>query len=196
MPRRLNLSPAEHARLRKQIGDLYLRGTTQVEIAAALRVSQATVSRELEWWQKRWEKEHVADLHKARLRELAKIDRLEVAAHAAWERSQQDAETRHAETTSGRATKDGDPLPDLTKASKTFKGQCGDPRFLERVAWCIDQRCKILGLIVTRIAPTDPSGTKEYAASDTDRAAALQRLYARLGAAPGVADPGRQSESN
>src|SRR5207253_2744994 len=40
----------------------------------------------------------------------------------------------------------------------------------------------------TKIAPTDPTGENEYAGSftDADRAAALQRLYARLGPGPGA----------
>ena len=42
--------------------------------------------------------------------------------------------------------KDGQPLPDLKKSAKVSKGQAGDPRFLERVCWCVEQRCKILGL--------------------------------------------------
>jgi len=29
-------------------------------------------------------------------------------------------------------------------------GQAGDPRFLERIAWCIEQRCKIFGLVKER----------------------------------------------
>jgi hypothetical protein len=41
----------------------------------------------------------------------------------------------------------------------------------------------------SKVAPTDPTGTQEYAAAftDADRTAALQRLYARLGPGPGTA---------
>ena len=46
-----------------------------------------------------------------------------------------------------------------------------------------------------KIAPTDPTGTKEYAAAftDADRAAALQGLYARLGAGGGAAPANGQA---
>jgi len=29
---------------------------------------------------------------------------------------------------------------------RTVKGQAGDPRFLTGVQWCIERRCKILGI--------------------------------------------------
>jgi hypothetical protein len=46
-----------------------------------------------------------------------------------------------------------------------------------------------------KIAPTDPTGTQEYAAAftDADRAAALQGLYARLGAGGGAAPANGQA---
>lgn len=62
----------------------------------------------------------------------------------AWERSKRDAMTLIRTKT---------PLPSKqgrkrqrVKEQSIAKGQCGDPRYLERVAWCVDQRCKILGL--------------------------------------------------
>jgi hypothetical protein len=53
----------------------------------------------------------------------------------------------------------------------------------------LDSEAKLEGLFPpTKIAPTDPTGEKQYAGSlsDADRAAALQQLYARLGAGPGA----------
>jgi hypothetical protein len=95
---------------------------------------------------KRWQKSALAKLDERKAQELARIDHLEAVAWQAWERSCQDAETASASVVQGRVDKEGEPLPDLKKSSKVSKGQAGDPRLLERVSWCIEQRCKILGL--------------------------------------------------
>jgi hypothetical protein len=54
---------------------------------------------------------------------------------------------------------------------------------------CLDSEAKLLGLFApVKIAPTTPDGTRPYEPvtfTDAERAAALQLLYARLGAAPG-----------
>jgi hypothetical protein len=54
---------------------------------------------------------------------------------------------------------------------------------------CLHDEAELLGLYPPRkIAPTDPTGKKPYAPlSDADRLAALQTLYARVGAADGGA---------
>lgn len=152
MSARPKLAPAQLAVRRKRVEELYLRGTSQNEIARTLGISQATVSRELAYWQIVWQREHVADIDKAKLREMARIDRLEMTAWNAWEKSCRDGETIHVEETTGRVDKLGVPLPKLEKKSTTIKGQAGDPRFLERVAWCIEQRCRLMSLIIARMA--------------------------------------------
>jgi len=44
------------------------------------------------------------------------------------------------------------------------------------VQWCVNKRCEILGLNApTRIAPTDPSGTKPYSSLSN---AELERIIA------------------
>jgi hypothetical protein len=35
-------------------------------------------------------------------------------------------------------------------SSKSSKGQAGNPRFLERVSWCVSERCRLLGLYAPR----------------------------------------------
>jgi hypothetical protein len=57
----------------------------------------------------------------------------------------------------------------------------------------LQDEAKLEGLYPpTKIAPTNPNGDQEYAGglTDADRAAALQRLYATLGARPGAAPAG------
>jgi hypothetical protein len=131
--------------------------------------------------QKRWQESARALLDEHKARQLARIDHLERVAWEAWERSCEDAETTSAKRVQGRTTKEGEPLPDLCTSARVTKGQAGDPRHLERVAWCIEQRCKVLGLHApTKLAPTNLGGEEEYGRelTDDERAKGFARLLA------------------
>jgi hypothetical protein len=103
-------------------------------------LSQATVTRDLQYLYKEWQESSLVDIDKAKARELAKVDRLEREYWQAWEHSCKDAETVRQE---GTKTEKGI-QPD--KIVKTAKGQAGDPRFLVGIQWCINKRCEIVGL--------------------------------------------------
>lgn len=134
------------ARDRAEIAVLYCQGWTQARIGQKLGLSQPAVFADLEVVRQEWRASAVMAMDQRKSQELAKLDRVEAVAWEAWERSCQQAETLFAETIKGRVDKEGKPLPELQKTSKTLKGQVGDPRFLERVGWCIERRCKILGM--------------------------------------------------
>ena len=121
------------------IADRYCRGERQADIAADLGVTQQQVSYDLKELQRRWQTSALANVDAARGRELSKIDNLEREYWAAWLRSCEDAETI---TQRSRETADG-PRKEATKATKD---QVGDPRFLQGVQWCIERRCKLLGI--------------------------------------------------
>jgi hypothetical protein len=131
---------------RKTVAEQYLRGVTQWAIARKLGVSQPTIAADLKEIRADWLSSSLRDFDARKAEELAKVDRLESVAYDAWDKSCQNAETVHRTRETGRTTKEGAALPDRTRRSKISKGQAGDPRFLERVAWCIERRCKILGL--------------------------------------------------
>jgi hypothetical protein len=145
------------------VADLYLRGRTQQQIGHALGVSRQQVSYDLKELNRRWRKEQFGKVDARKAEQLARVDRIEAAAWDGWDKSCRDAETLHDETESGRCGPAGNPLPDRKKTGKTVKGQAGDPRFLERVCWCVAKRCRILGLYAPqKLAPTDPTGEKPY----------------------------------
>lgn len=143
---------------RKRIAQLYLDGKTQWEIAHEFGVTQALISYELKKIHKEWLGSTLLDFNEAKVKEIAKIDHLEEMAWRSFHRSCEDAVTDHKEVErklkdvvkvdKGKVTPTGKTamqvVGDVSK--KVTKGQAGDPRFLERVAWCIDQRCKILGV--------------------------------------------------
>ena len=134
-------APAQLARDRRKIADLYLQGRLQADIAAELKINQSTVSRDLKALHKEWLASALADFGAVKARELARIDRLELEYWQAWERSCKAAETIVRKQKGG-----GDKEGGVKEMQQTLKGQAGDPRFLDGVQWCIERRCKILGV--------------------------------------------------
>ena len=129
MPHRVNLRrEADLARL----AALYLQGKSQVEIALELRISQPQVSRDLATLQRRWLASSLLDFDAARARELARIAHLERVYWQSWERSTQDR-GRAAPERPAAGAEDREPLS-------------GNAAFLAGVRWCIDRRCRVLGL--------------------------------------------------
>ena len=120
---------------REQIAARYLRGEYQVEIAAALGISQQQVSYDLKAIRAAWLASAVRDFDALKAQELAKIDAVEREYWLAWERSKKDKETEYSEDSSKGF-----------KSGKRREGQAGNPAFLAGVLTCIERRCAILGL--------------------------------------------------
>lgn len=142
-------TPFEIARDRLVIAEWYCQGIPQHEIADRLGVTRQQIGYDLAMIQVDWaaKRDRLLDVHKAE--QLAKIDVLEREHWAEYHRSKQPftRTVKHAE-----AVKDKDG-PQPTRAVVTTEERLGDPRHLAGVAWCIEQRCKILGLYApTRIA--------------------------------------------
>ena len=101
-----------------------------------------------------WLASAIRDFDQKKAEELAKLDRLAAVAWAAWERSCQDAETRHQRTEAVRlmprkrkAIGPARLVPVKRMSEKTTKGQPGDPRFLAQVGWCVETRSKVMGIL-------------------------------------------------
>ena len=119
-----------------EIKDAYLRGDTQMSIAQRFGLSQCQISRDLATIQRRWRESSIVDLNEAKRRELERIDVLEREYWQAWEASK-------GEQQRSTASKTGD----VARAQVVKYESAGDPRFLAGVQWCVEQRCKILGLL-------------------------------------------------
>jgi hypothetical protein len=86
----------------------------------------------------------------------------------------------------------------LARRSQIFAHAMAAGDFRTALAASADE-AKLLGLYPpTKIAPTDPTGTKPYDGTftDTDRAAALARLHAAVGARNGATPPDRPAGSD
>jgi len=147
---------------RQQVGELYVKGSTQSQIARELGVAQSTVSADLKAIRREWRDSRVRDFDEAVAVELKKLDHLEREAWSGWERSQQPAE-------STKVSQDGAGK----RAERIVKQQQGDPRYLEQVHRCITGRRTLLGLDApTRIAPT----IRDRHAGDAQRSLEWGRL--------------------
>ena len=132
---------------RQKVANLYLQGRTQRQIGAALGVDHSTVCRDLSALRRQWQQAAAGDFQERAAVELARIDHVETVAWEAWEKSCHAAVVRKTRKTKGRLSKEGVVLPDLVVAERIEREQAGDPRFLERVSWCIQRRLEMKGLL-------------------------------------------------
>lgn len=145
---------------RALIGRLYVKGKTQREIAETLQaayekerpadwpadrpwisISRQQVAHELAAVREEWRQSAVVDFNLAKGRELARIDALEEAYWEAYERSKQD---RIARQLYSKVDEHGNVKP--THQTVSTSRSDGDEKFLAGIQWCIDRRCKILGI--------------------------------------------------
>jgi transcriptional regulator with XRE-family HTH domain len=158
---------------KRRVSSMYLQGETQADIAASVGLSQPTVSRILAELQVEWRASAQADINEAKARELAKIDALEVEYWQAWQRSQLDAEV---ETTKMQGS---DPAaPGKLEKQKRVEGQVGDSRYLQGVQWCVEMRCKIIGIEAPKKIQhgNDPENPLIPKLTDGERIERMKRL--------------------
>ena len=184
-------NPPKNRRTREQrerdlerISDHYLRGYTQWQIGEILGVTQQQICYDLKELQKRWKESALRNFDEAKAQELAKIDRLELEYWDAWHNSRGQkkiSSTERTDMASGQRN----------KAQIRTEDLLGDPRFLEGVRWCVDRRCKILGLDApSKVAPTNPEGYQPYEPTLSERVIArrvtalLERARDRRDGAP------------
>lgn len=156
-------------KLRQDVATLYLKGYSQTEIGAQLDVSQGTVSKILKDVQDRWRENSASVIEERRMIELAKIDWLENQAQEAWDRSCADGERetkksemvlKEVEVKRGNTTNKnkliGKMVPELKMVpvreyvERQRTKQVGNPAFLDRIAWCIEMRLKLFGIMDDR----------------------------------------------
>lgn len=124
----------------------YLRGATIKEIAQTESVTRKSIDKDLEFARKIWRERNVSAATQYFDEQLERINQVELEAWRGWERSVEQAVQRSLEVKSGGVTSDGAPAPDERKKKTVRANQAGDPRFLEIIRKCIDDRLKMLKL--------------------------------------------------
>jgi predicted transcriptional regulator len=130
------------ANRRATVARLFLQGMWQADIAKHVNVTQQQVSKDIQVIRALWSKSMVEDYNQKVDEELAKINLLEQEYHEAWSRSKEQFKSRSIK---GRAIGEENPTQLVEKHERTEE-RVGDPRYLQGIQWCIEQRCKIMGI--------------------------------------------------
>ena len=135
-----------------EVARRYLKGETQSEIGEALGKCHTTIGRDIKTLQKRWIAAGLRDFDEARCEQLAKIDELERTYWEAWRNS-----LKREITISEK--REGETKGEESRALIRRETRDGNPSFLEGVRWCIERRCKLLGLDApSRLEHSGPGG--------------------------------------
>ncbi len=126
--------------------ELYLKGQSFRAIAVYMndqfkrKVNHVTVFNDIKLVIQQWEESRNAMIDHHKSIELEKLNILERTYWEAWEKSQTD-------TTISQTKKKGSPKSiDNIEKIENERYNTGDPRYLQGIERCIEQRCKILGL--------------------------------------------------
>ncbi len=118
---------------RPQVAKMYLEGKTQREIGAFFGVSQPTITNDLKIIHSTWVQDAQIPYAKAMAKQIARIDWIEAEAVEAWIASK-----------AGKAQQRG--VKGSGEEIITYWNIPGDPAYLTRIQWCVEQRAKIFGL--------------------------------------------------
>lgn len=149
-----------------RVAALTLSGVSQQDIAKQLGFTPAQISLDLKKLRKRWKEETERDINELQQRELRRIDAIELIAWEQFELSKLPTKTTRKTIKRERLNLFGDPEgeegianvePTPTDDTELVVVEeveqeiekttlTGDPRWIDKVQWCITQRCKILGL--------------------------------------------------
>jgi hypothetical protein len=120
---------------------MYLQGYLQAEIAEVLGVSQPQISYDLARIREQWRESALIDFNEAKNRELERIDLLEREYWEQWKKSKEGGVK-----TKGQKKIGGE----VVETTVQVESGLGDVRYLQGVQWCIERRCKILGVDAPR----------------------------------------------
>lgn len=154
-------SKNEREDLLNVVADLYLQGysyrqiSEQVAINSQRTISQQTAFNYVKKIKQEWLTHRLEKIDEMKAVELVRINKLEQEYWKAWYKSTD----KHIKTTTKRKVKAGgassvDENGDIYATPEVLNGEDnvteynpnGDPRFLFGVQWCIQMRCRILGI--------------------------------------------------
>lgn len=141
MSRRKTQPDTEVDARRELVAMYYLKQHRQSEIVTLLvsqglkEVTQQTISNDLKAIREAWRKSAIMDMNEAKQKELARIDALEREYWLQYEESKKPRQIASERISTNKH-----------ETMKRAEQRTGDTRYLSGIQWCIEQRCKILGL--------------------------------------------------
>jgi hypothetical protein len=148
----------QRERDRVQIADWYCHGMTQAQICRKLQedfypgespLTQQQISIELKTIIKGWQESYKFSIDQQRVIEIEKINNLEQTYYDAWIKSMGEHTTTVTERNEGMSSgRDDDKRTAVgrVKAKLAKVTRDGNPAFLAGIQWCIEARCKLMGL--------------------------------------------------
>lgn len=121
-----------------KVSELYCKGMLQMDIAHQLGVVPSQIMYDMKILMARWKESQIQNIDERKIAELTRIDQLELTYWDGWARSLKDKRVT-------MLAKDKGQWPQ-THTSIKKERRDGSATFLQGVQWCIEQRCKILGL--------------------------------------------------
>jgi hypothetical protein len=137
---------------RNYVAEFYLKGYSTRAIAKMITervgngysVTHNTVSKDIRALLKQWSAERIDDINQRKIIELEKLDKLEHTYWEAWEKSAKDY-TKKSTKLAGKE-KGGKIKPNYREVTETEMQAYGNPAYLSGIQWCVEKRCKILGI--------------------------------------------------
>ena len=131
-------TPEQRERDLETTARMYCRGSTMQAIADYLEVTRQQIGYDWQVLLTRWRENADASIEDKLAAELEKINQVERTYWDAWERS-----LKPKDSTRKQSSKRGE--ESMILAETRSEQRDGEPRYLEGVRWCIEQRLKIIG---------------------------------------------------
>lgn len=139
-----------------EIAAMFMRGLTHNQMVDEInskrqyKLTIKQVEKDVAYIISEWRSAYLGDINDRKATELARIDKLEAAAWEEWERSKNDSTSESVAQTEkeGHDEKLGDYSFVAKTARKTKTPGRGRVDCLQTIQWCINQRCRILGIAI------------------------------------------------
>jgi len=180
------------------IAELYVKGYTQADIAEELSkardysIGRTQIWKDIQLIHKRWMEAYILPVNELKVRELARLDRLENEYWDAWERSKRDITSLRQDTIRDRSPS-GSETYNRNKTILKKDERDGSVAFLQGIERCIDKRCQILGLDAAKSVTIN--WRKQAAAEGIDPDEVVSELTEQFIAMAGRGLPGSVGES-
>ncbi len=135
-------TPEQMLEHRAQAAQWHKEGWSNQDIAEALGIAEYTVCRDLAFVRAQLMAKAIDNMDAKLNAELEKINLIEQEAWEQWELSKK-------ERTTQTATKGS-----VNKNSLKIETRGADPRYMETIRWCSEQRAKLLGMVVNKVDMT------------------------------------------
>lgn len=133
-------SKIQQLRDRATIAELYLKGWSQIRIGEFLELNQSNISRELTKIKAGWKAETNRDYDLVVEEQLHRLSMVELQYWDGWQRSQIIKEQTMQERMNEAVESS------KAKVQRRTETRVGDPRFLEGIIKCVQERGKLLDL--------------------------------------------------